>query len=80
MDVMCVEDRDICELTQELTNRLIGVGAMISQVRRAALSMGASNADDLRAVDKAFEGPLEVARQLSMAVHVKCDKCSSPRG
>jgi hypothetical protein len=70
-------DCDICELAQELMKRLIGVGAMISEARRAALATGLLS-EDLRAVDKAFQAPLLVARQLSRAVHQKCDVTLPP--
>ena len=65
---MCVAGRDACNLTQELTNHLVAVAALLARARRNFPIDGATGRE-LQAIDEAFAEPIDLARKLSMAVH-----------
>jgi hypothetical protein len=71
---MCGEGIEVCELTRQLTNLLIGLDATLEKVRRAAPDAGAVS-EDLRAMNEAFKDHIQVARRLSMTVHLTCARC-----
>jgi hypothetical protein len=65
---MCAAGRDACELTQELTNNLVALAALLARARRRFPDSDAAGRE-LRAIDQAFAEPIDLARKLSMAVH-----------